>query len=145
MGVDENLVANRVAELVLNEIRSESTEAVPGVLVTTAAMDGFSRLVDGIKLRCAPPPPEITEVYFIRASSGPIKIGVAKDPRVRLRTLQTSTHERLSLLATLVGTYETERDLHRKFAHLRLSGEWFAPSDELLAFVECLKGKAVAE
>lgn len=75
-------------------------------------------------------------VYFAqRVSGGPIKIGVAKDPDKRLQTLQCACPERLALLAITLGGYVEEAKLHRHFAVDRLEGEWFTPSDELLAHI----------
>lgn len=72
-------------------------------------------------------------VYFIGAESGPIKIGMAIDPASRLAGLQTSHHEKLSILATREGGQERERAYHARFAASRLNGEWFDRTPELLA------------
>lgn len=71
-------------------------------------------------------------VYFIGGPSGPIKIGVSKDPKRRLAGLQTNSPYHLKLLAIAPGGVEEERFLHAKFAHLRLKGEWFKRDPELL-------------
>lgn len=77
-------------------------------------------------------------VYFIGAESGPIKIGVATKPPQRLRELQTSHHERLSILATCEGDMEVEKAYHKRFADHRLSGEWFKRVPEIEAEIEKL-------
>jgi hypothetical protein len=76
-------------------------------------------------------------VYFIRAAkTGAIKIGFSKiDPACRLKQIQVSTPEPLELLAHIAGGPRKERALHRRFAALRIRGEWFRPESELLAFV----------
>ncbi len=72
--------------------------------------------------------------YFIRAGSdGPIKIGQSIDPNERLRDLQVSHHLKLVLLAVVLGV--TERELHVRFSRDRILGEWFFPSDDLLAYI----------
>ena len=78
-------------------------------------------------------------VYFIRAESGPIKIGIALDPAERLAGLQISHFEKLSLLTTAPGGIRLETKLHHRFAHLRIRGEWFRPAPELLAEIARLQ------
>lgn len=83
-----------------------------------------------------PPKPNKVEqepqVYFIGGPSGPIKIGISKNPKRRLHGLQTTSPYHLKILATKPGDIEEERRLHSKFAHLRLKGEWFQRSQEIL-------------
>ena len=75
-------------------------------------------------------------VYFLRfGSDGPIKIGWARNVALRVSELQTGSPVKLHVLASQRGTEQDERDLHRHFAHLRLSGEWFAAEPELLDWV----------
>lgn len=77
-------------------------------------------------------------VYFIGAESGPIKIGIAVQPGERLKTLQTSHHERLNLLAVCEGGQTLEREYHKRFAAHRLHGEWFERHPDILAEIERL-------
>ena len=79
-------------------------------------------------------------VYFIQSGgdSGKIKIGVSRGVRSRLAALQTSSGEPLRLLATVPGDRELERELHRKFAAHRRSGEWFDAAPPLLSFIRTL-------
>jgi hypothetical protein len=78
-------------------------------------------------------------LYFARASDGDlIKIGVTHDPQGRVRTLWApdSGHRGACLLAAVeVPSYVTELATHRRFDHLRVVGEWFAPGSDLLGFV----------
>ena len=68
----------------------------------------------------------LTRIYFIGAGKrGPIKIGVAGDPRKRLKTLQVAHYERLALLLTIRADDELERVLHKRFKRGHLRGEWF--------------------
>ena len=77
-------------------------------------------------------------VYFIRAATGEIKIGHAKDPLKRLNDLQTGQPAPLRLLATMPGGVEVERELHDRFAEFHLQGEWFFATERLLGFIEGL-------
>lgn len=104
--------------------------------------------IDGEWLRIEPPgppvelpkePPESGDVvYFIGGADGPIKIGVAVNPIIRLNTLQTGNPAKLSILATVRGGMRQERIYHKQFAATRLQGEWFERTPELLAEIEWL-------
>ena len=75
-------------------------------------------------------------VYFIQAGDdGPIKIGWAIDPWDRMATLQTGNPQTLHLRRWVTGTRSMERYLHRQFRADRIRGEWFAPSKELVRFI----------
>lgn len=85
-------------------------------------------------------------VYFIQAGDGgPIKIGLAADVQSRLRSLQTSHHAKLALLATAAGGSKVERAYHKQFADHRHEGEWFSPHPDILAEIDRLKGIAKQE
>lgn len=67
-------------------------------------------------------------VYFVQGvDGGPIKIGVATDPKRRLATLQHGSPVLLRALIIMPGGFEMERQLHRLFAAGRMHGEWFDP------------------
>lgn len=73
-------------------------------------------------------------VYFVRAGAdGPVKIGLSRDVAKRLTKMQTDTPAKLVLLGVVAGEGEAERALHAELAAYRLNGEWFAPSEEVLA------------
>jgi hypothetical protein len=75
-------------------------------------------------------------VYLISDGRERIKIGFAFDPQSRLRNLQCATAVRLTLVRVIAGAgHPTERWLHKKFRHLRLDGEWFQFSPEMLDIV----------
>ena len=65
--------------------------------------------------------------YVIQSGhNGPVKIGYTDDdPRIRMRALQIGSAEKLYLVRDFQGE-SGERHLHRRFAHLRLHGEWFS-------------------
>ena len=78
-------------------------------------------------------------VYFIRDAGGDVKIGYSeRDPFGRLATMQTGNPRALTLLATIPGDRSVERELHDKFSPLRVRGEWFRGTPELLGFVDGL-------
>ena len=77
-------------------------------------------------------------VYFIRSEAGPIKIGKARDPQARLKTLQTSHFAKLEIAATCEGGLPKEAEYHRRFAKHRLEGEWFDPHPDILAEIDRL-------
>ena len=83
-------------------------------------------------------------VYFVfNADSNAIKIGKARDLEKRIRSLQTVSPSRLKLLKATQVTDEKEASLlesslRRKFAHLRITGEWFKAESELLDYLENL-------
>lgn len=64
---------------------------------------------------------------------GLVKIGTTRlDPAVRAQTYG------VTLLATEPGSYTRERELHRWFAEDQAHGEWFNPSERLLAYIAAL-------
>ena len=83
-------------------------------------------------------------IYFVlNADSNAIKIGMAKDLDKRLKSLQTSSPTKLQLLKAvqLAGVKEAadiETLLHRRFFHLRLTGEWFKADKELFNYISAL-------
>lgn len=65
-------------------------------------------------------------VYLIQGvSGGPIKIGVAKQPEMRLSSMQSASPIRLRILCLFEGGYGRETQLHHRFSEWRLNGEWF--------------------
>ena len=77
---------------------------------------------------------ETVKTYFIQSVlGGPIKIGISSDPPRRLKTLQTSCHQKLQIIAMLDG--DQEKEIHRQFSHLRTYGEWFEAVEELTQWI----------
>ncbi len=83
----------------------------------------------------------LTSIYFVQeGSKGPIKIGVSAEVACRFSSIQVGNPRRLRLLGT-APCYgkQLEIEIHRKFSHLRIRGEWFRPAPELLDFItKCL-------
>jgi len=77
-------------------------------------------------------------VYFIEAIGlGKIKIGRTKgDPLERLRAFSTGNPCELRLLGRIDGDKDTEKELHKRFSHIRMSREWFHGTQELRDFIE---------
>lgn len=77
-------------------------------------------------------------VYFIGCEDADaIKIGITSN-RVyeRLNGAQVNCPLQLTLLAAFDGGAEAEAELHARFAHLRLRGEWFRADPELLDHIK---------
>lgn len=76
-------------------------------------------------------------IYVIRAvSSGNIKIGIAYDPARRVRSIRSANHEQIELIYFFPGNGARERRIHRHLADARVRGEWFRPTDTVLAWIE---------
>lgn len=72
-------------------------------------------------------------IYFIQQiNGGPIKIGWATNVERRCVVMQAVNPYQLSVLGKFKGTIDDERRLHDEFAAVRLHGEWFEPTPELL-------------
>ena len=79
----------------------------------------------------------IGAVYFVTAQEAdfPIKIGFsqrAQNLAARLEGIQNGCPYKLSV-AAIPCTYQDESALHRKFAAIRMCGEWFKRTPELMA------------
>lgn len=75
-------------------------------------------------------------IYFLQPiGGGRIKIGTTIQLSYRLKQLASEFGDDLEVLAIIDGDRPEERQLHRKFAHLRTVGEWFEPGDDLLGFI----------
>lgn len=65
-------------------------------------------------------------VYLIESTAGQFKIGFTKnDPRRRLAMLRTGNADDLSLVGTVAGTMDDEKELHRLLRPWRVSREWY--------------------
>ena len=78
--------------------------------------------------------PEGERVYFVRFGDR-VKIGRARDVRVRLAALQAMSPVPLRLLWSQSGGAKTELYFHHKFKNCRAHGEWFEIRDELRTFL----------
>lgn len=93
-----------------------------------------------------------TYLYFIECQEY-IKIGLSVDPAERLKTLRKSGNGtnaprgidlwEAQLMRAEPGTLEDEQAMHKKFAHLRVEGEWFKAEGDLLDYVDHLEKNTV--
>ena len=72
---------------------------------------------------------EERKVYFIQSGER-IKMGVSENPKSRLEVLRIGNPD-CTLRAVILGGYELEQALHKKYAADRIKGEWFKLSDTL--------------
>lgn len=82
--------------------------------------------------------PDERQIYFIGADSGPIKIGLSRDPDARCREMKVGSPTDYRVLATVIGGYGLERAYHLRFEFARLRGEWFDRRPEIEAEIERL-------
>lgn len=78
-------------------------------------------------------------VYFVGWDEGPIKIGHAINLRHRLHQIQVHCPYPLRVWAIRHGPNEMEREYHRRFASLRIRGEWFERAYPVLHEIERLQ------
>lgn len=83
--------------------------------------------------------PRLQYVYFFQiGKDGPIKIGLTRNGHHRLIKLQVGCPWKLHYLNDIKGDRRMEKQLQRRFKHLRMRGEWFHPGPDLLLFIESL-------
>jgi hypothetical protein len=82
-------------------------------------------------------------IYFIQQGDQPyVKIGIAADFVRRVDALQTASPHALRVLAYFPGTPRVERELHVRFGHLRMLGEWFHLAPEVVEYIGTLEPSA---
>lgn len=76
-------------------------------------------------------------VYFVQSiDGGPVKIGWTTNLKERLSRIQKDLSINLKLLGILnTPSKHEERRIHKQFKHIRLYGEWFDDTSELLDFI----------
>lgn len=84
-----------------------------------------------------------SRVYFLldRSPGGGmdhVKIGTSNDVTSRISNGQTMNPRELVLIGSVLGDRQLEVSLHRKFEQLRVRGEWFVATPDLLAFIDGL-------
>lgn len=73
-------------------------------------------------------------VYAIReVETGRVKLGISRDPYVRLKQMQTGNSQSLELVAYRKASnrFQDEAAIHAKNAQHRIRGEWFSESATL--------------
>ena len=81
-------------------------------------------------------------VYLIQSlEDSYYKIGVSKNPKQRLRTLQTGNSSKLKLIESYESEFahRIEKSLQRRYSYLKKEGEWFdmSISNEVSFLKEC--------
>lgn len=85
-------------------------------------------------------------IYFVLdEDAGQVKIGHTANVRARVVQHRSDHGKRLRILGVMQGGFEVERDLHRRYAELRVSRvhprsgakerEWFRAEAELMAYI----------
>jgi hypothetical protein len=74
-------------------------------------------------------------VYFIQDGNGFIKIGFSTNFLARFNDINVAVSSHLTILGVIFGTHKREKEIHRQFSHLRIKGEWFRVTEELLSFI----------
>ena len=83
-------------------------------------------------------------VYVMRnARNGYFKIGYSKNPRYREATLQAEEPE-IELISAVKAHPIWEEQLHRRFSHLQVRGEWFRLASDHVAQIQELFSKKEA-
>lgn len=83
-------------------------------------------------------------IYLIQSlENSYYKIGVSKNPKRRIKQLQTGNASELRLIDTYESeyAYKIEKTLQRKYSYLKKKGEWFDMSitNEVFFTQECQK------
>lgn len=81
------------------------------------------------------------KLYLIRRGLTDVyKIGISVDPKHRMKSIQSSNSEKLSLVHTVKANSarELELSLHKEFDDNRLNGEWFELNESQVDFIKSL-------
>ncbi len=81
------------------------------------------------------------QIYFLKCENF-VKIGIAVEPRERVKTFTTGNPHTLDLLCTIKGVHQMqERLLHDRFSDLREKNEWFRLESDLIKFINYVMKK----
>lgn len=80
-------------------------------------------------------------VYFFHCDDR-IKIGQTADFNQRIRKLryEYGSHSKMLAMIEVSDQKHIEKLLHQRFSHLRVSGDWFSPVNEIVEWLEGLRG-----
>lgn len=85
-------------------------------------------------------------IYFLHAPSArAIKIGISIDIDKRIQSLRSGSPVSLTLLGTIAGGADEEKEIHNRWAHIRMHGEWFSATSELLDDIDRMIDKPVMD
>src|SRR5438552_3907269 len=87
-------------------------------------------------------------IYFIQGEiTKLIKIGYTKSRKElwgRFYIMQIGSPDKLNVLGVIVGgTRRKEKELHKRFEHLNIRGEWFKPSKLLLGYIKDISKETI--
>jgi len=78
----------------------------------------------------------MSESYVYAISDGVnIKVGVARHPEKRVKTLSTGNANKLRLLGYFSGGFKVEKEIHRAHTKVRDNGEWLYATIELVSYL----------
>ena len=82
------------------------------------------------------------QIYFVRpvGMDGPIKIGCSANPASRLTVLSAWSPFPLEMIGSVLGDFDDENSLHRRFSDLHTRKEWFMSSPLLRDTIEKILG-----
>lgn len=124
-------------------LRDEVTNAAVGRGPLGGLADGFGVAHDAAQQPKVRP---TSTVYYMR-NGGYCKIGHSIHPERRLSCIRSNDGtlypEDVALPLTMIaatepGGYQREQELHRKFSHLRHTGEWFTEAPELTDHINAI-------
>lgn len=98
--------------------------------ITTALQQKLNALTEQAGM-----PEQQSVVYFVQVGNR-IKIGTTTGMRGRLDNIRTMAGHEPKVLRMLPGGRREERQAHALFTEERVRGEWFEPSDRLMAFIK---------
>ena len=74
-------------------------------------------------------------VYFI-SDGDYVKIGYSIQLGYRMKSAARWNPRKLELLGRMDNTRQTEHDVHKRFEHIHVAGEWFQFTNELKEFIK---------
>lgn len=113
-------------------LKSKGVELMPGLWEASDLADVGRSDDCSVKQ----PPIESGSIVYAVRSGEFVKLGTTTDLANRMLGLQCGNPITLSIIGTWPGDIRHEGEAHRRFAHLRVRGEWFSVTADLLAFIE---------
>ena len=76
-------------------------------------------------------------IYFFKEDEmNSVKIGISYNVSERLSQIQMCAPQTISCAGVMPGNLLMESEIHDKFSHLRIHGEWFRLDEELSEFIK---------
>ena len=77
-------------------------------------------------------------IYFLKSDKY-VKIGYSKNPKKRISILKISIPFEMEVIGIIEGDLKKESQLHRMFSKLRVQGEWFLLTEEIIDYIRSCK------